>query len=192
MKPDVVLATHNPGKLREFQQLLQEAPFTLVPYPHSGEIIAETGTTYLDNARLKAHHAAQTTRLPALADDSGIEVDALGGLPGIDSANFVSTNPWENSREILVRLMAVPMASRTARMRAVVVLAWPDGRELSAEGVVDGVVLGWPRGQHGFGVDPIFSVDGIHALAELDLDEKNRLSHRAHALTNLLAQLSSL
>lgn len=183
---EVVLATHNQGKLREFQSLLKPAPFSIIPYPSEQEIIDETGSTYLENARLKAHFVAKSMNMPALADDSGVEVDALDGQPGIHSARFVSPVPWENSREILLRLLEVPPEKRTARMRAVLVLAWPDGRDVWAEGVLDGWILGWPRGRNGFGVDPIFTVDGEHSLAELPAEEKNRMSHRTRATEALL------
>ena len=186
----MVLATHNRGKLEEFQKLLADSPFDLIPYNSDGEIVAETGNTYLENARLKAHAVAKASGLPALADDSGVEVDALHGLPGIHSARFVSDIPWENSREILTRLMSVPRDERTARMRAVLCLAWPDGRELWTEGVLDGIILGWPKGRYGFGVDPIFSVDGRMSLAELAPEEKNRISHRAVASEALKIKVS--
>lgn len=186
-----MLATHNRGKLAEFQKLLNAAPFELDAFNSEQEIIAETGATYLENARLKAHFVAQATGLPALADDSGVEVDALHGLPGIHSARFVSDVPWENSREILTQLMAVPSVERTARMRAVLCLAWPDGQDVWAEGVLEGIILGWPKGNFGFGIDPIFSLDGKQSLAEISPEEKNRLSHRARATANLLIKLSS-
>ncbi|MCY0879023.1 MAG: RdgB/HAM1 family non-canonical purine NTP pyrophosphatase [Firmicutes bacterium] len=189
MSAEVILASHNRGKLREFQQLLAEAPFRLTLWPGSDEIVEETGATYLENARLKAHFVARKTGCAALADDSGIEVDALQGLPGVHSARFVSSDAWENTREILLRLMSQPLSQRTARMRAVVCLAWPDGREVWAEGLLEGVVLGWPRGFGGFGVDPVFSVDGVHALAELSPEEKNQISHRARAVKELLRKL---
>lgn len=186
---EVVLATHNAGKLREFQSMLKDAPFELAAFPTEQEIIEETGSTYLENARLKAHFVARTTGLPALADDSGVEVDALDGLPGLHSARFVSDIPWVNSREILLRLMAVPREKRTARMRAVLCLAWPDGHDIWAEGVVEGAIVGWPHGQGGFGVDPIFSVDGQRTLAEVSPEDKNRLSHRYRATQSLLAKI---
>lgn len=189
---EVVLATHNQGKLGEFQALLKPAPFSIIPYPSEQEIIEETGKTYLENARLKAHFVAKSMNMPALADDSGVEVDALDGLPGIHSARFVSSVPWENSREILLRLMDVPPAKRTARMRAILVLAWPDGRDVWAEGVLDGWILSGPRGRNGFGVDPIFTVDGEHSLAELPPDEKNRISHRTKATEALLQILGNV
>ena len=192
MKPEVVLATHNPGKLREFQDLLKDASFALRALETRGEIVEETGTTYLQNARLKAHFTVKSNGRHALADDSGVEVDGVDGLPGVQSARFVSDVPWENSREILLRLMEVPPPHRSARMRAVLCLAWPDGREIAAEGVVEGVILGWPRGQHGFGVDPIFSIDGTTSLAELEPGEKNRLSHRARAVEALMIKVSTI
>lgn len=185
------MATHNPGKLSEFQALLRDAPFTLIPYPVTGEIVAETGVTYLENVRLKAHYVAKATARPALADDSGVEVDALGGLPGVHSADFVSQDPWGNSREILIRLMGVREPQRTARMRAVVCLAWPDGHDIWAEGILEGQILGWPKGRYGFGVDPIFSIDGQHSLAEVDPEDKNRISHRAVAIRALLTKVSA-
>lgn len=187
-----MLATHNKGKLSEFRELLADAPFELTLWEGDGEIVEETGDTYLANARLKAHVVAKATGRPALADDSGVEVDALGGLPGIHSARFVSEIPWQNSREILVRLMSVPDQKRTARMRAVLCLAWPDGRDIDAEGIVEGWILGWPKGQHGFGVDPIFSLDGRTALAEMSPAEKNRISHRARALRQLMIKVSAI
>ncbi|NMP21273.1 RdgB/HAM1 family non-canonical purine NTP pyrophosphatase [Sulfobacillus sp. DSM 109850] len=191
LSAEVILATHNPGKLREFQELLRQAPFVIRALETQEEIIEETGSTYLENARLKAHYVARTYGLPALADDSGVEVDALGGLPGIHSARFVSDVPWINSREILVRLMAVPRSERTARMRAVVVLAWPDGRDVWAEGVVEGEIVGWPRGQEGFGIDPIFTADGIRTLAEIPQSVKNRISHRYLATRALIEKIDS-
>ncbi len=177
----LMLASHNPGKLSEFQFLLRDLAMTLVAYPERGEIVAETGTTYQENAALKAHAVARTQGVYALADDSGVEVDALDGAPGVHSARFVSDDPWTNTREILVRLMDVPWEKRTARMRSVLCLASPDGQEWFFEGVLEGYILGWPRGNNGFGVDPVFSVDGSSSLAELPPDEKNRISHRALA-----------
>lgn len=181
-----MLASHNPGKLSEFQFLLRSLPLTLTAYPGDQEIVAETGTTYHENAALKAHAIAQEQGVYALADDSGVEVDALHGAPGIHSARFVSDDPWTNTREILVRLMEVPWEQRTARMRSVLCLTSPEGQEWFFEGVLEGYILGWPRGHNGFGVDPIFSLDGFTALAELSHEEKNRLSHRALAVAQFI------
>ncbi|MCY0880460.1 MAG: non-canonical purine NTP pyrophosphatase [Firmicutes bacterium] len=187
-----VLATHNLGKLAEFEQMLgPDSPLILQPYPTGGrEIVEETGTTYVQNAELKAHTVAQKCRTYALADDSGIEVDALDGAPGVYSANFVSDIPWENTREILLRLAEVPWAKRTARMRSVLCLAAPDGRQWLSEGVVEGIVLMAPQGVKGFGMDPIFSVDGGKtSWAQWDPVEKNRSSHRGQALVQLVDYL---
>lgn len=181
-----MLASHNPGKLKEFQYLLRSLSLTLTAYPGDAEIIAETGTTYHENAALKAHAIAREHGVFALADDSGVEVDALDGAPGIHSARFVSDDPWTNTREILVRLMAVPWQERTARMRSVLCLASPDGQEWFFEGVLEGYILGWPRGHNGFGVDPIFSIDGTSSLAELPHEQKNLISHRALAATKFI------
>lgn len=182
----LMLATHNPGKLAEFQALLGRLPIILTAYPGEGEIVKETGTTYRENAALKAHILAQQYGVYALADDSGVEVDALAGAPGVHSANFVSDDPWINSREILLRLIDVPWQKRTARMRSVLCLASPEGQEWFFEGILEGKILGWPRGRNGFGVDPIFSVDGSTSLAELPHDEKNAISHRGLAVMHFI------
>lgn len=190
---EIVLASHNPGKLGEFQRLLAAYPVVLsAPFDGTGEIVAETGATYLDNARLKAVHVARQTGRYALGDDSGVEVDALGGEPGIRSARFVSDDPWTNTREILLRLMAVPFSLRSARMVAALVLAAPDGQWLAAEGTVAGHILAWPRGGGGFGVDPIFTVDRIRSLAEADAGEKDRISHRGVAVRGLWEKIRAL
>lgn len=184
-KPDtLILASHNAGKVREFQRLLGPTGVTLLA--HTGPIAEETGQTYYENAAIKAVSVAQATGGVALADDSGIEVDALGGAPGVYSARFVGNDPWKNTREILLRLLETPSSQRTARMRAVLCVAWPDGQTVYTEGVLEGTILGWPRGPFGFGMDPVFSVDGTHSLAEMDENEKNRISHRGMALRRLL------
>ncbi|MBX5467859.1 MAG: non-canonical purine NTP pyrophosphatase [Firmicutes bacterium] len=182
----MTLASHNRGKWAEFMRLVEPFGVTLtVPEPSPSDLVEETGSTYLENARLKAVTMARTLGVWTLADDSGVEVDALGGLPGVQSARFVSDDPWENTREILLRLMEVPWPRRTARMVAVVVLAAPDGRYWWAEGRVEGRILLWPRGTRGFGVDPIFSVDGVRSLAEVDDAEKDACSHRGEAVRRL-------
>ncbi len=185
---EVVLASHNPGKIAEFERLL--TPFgmrVIAPFGTSPDLVEETGTTYRENARLKAVHIAREMGLPTLADDSGLEVDALNGAPGIDTAHFVSDVPWENNREILLRLMETPAAERGAKMVAVLVLVDATGEEIaSSEGVVAGTILTWPKGERGFGVDPIFSVDGIQSLAEWTADQKDAWSHRGRAVRDLI------
>ncbi|CAB1129707.1 deoxyinosine/deoxyxanthosine triphosphate pyrophosphatase, promiscuous (subunit A) [Candidatus Hydrogenisulfobacillus filiaventi] len=188
MPPSWVLASRNPGKAREFSRLLAGTGIRVEPLFAAGEPVAEeNGSTYLENARAKAHAVARRLRRPALADDSGIELDALDGRPGIYSARWAGEDPWHNTREVLLALMEVPRPARGAALRAAVVLAWPDGRELAGEGTLRGVILGWPRGQGGFGVDPIFSLDGRTSLAEMDPAEKDAVGHRGQALRALLA-----
>ncbi|POB11093.1 MAG: non-canonical purine NTP pyrophosphatase [Sulfobacillus thermosulfidooxidans] len=183
----IILASHNRGKLEEFRRLFAsvDLPLVLDDYGEK-EIIEETGDSYRANAQLKAQAVASRTGRWALADDSGVEVDALGGLPGIHSARFVSTNSWENNREILLRLLEVPWALRTARMRAVLCLASPDGLVFFSEGVVEGRILTWPRGQQGFGMDPIFSIDGETSFAQWPQEYKDRVSHRAMAVQGII------
>jgi XTP/dITP diphosphohydrolase len=185
-----VLATHNRGKADEFQRLLAPLDVTLeLSYLAADQVVEETGATYLDNARLKALYAAQATGRPTLADDSGIEVDALGGRPGVHSARYVSTDGWENLRAVLMETLAVPFAARTCRMRAVVVLALPDGTMTHAEGVVEGHLAAYPRGVHGFGYDPAFLLDDGRTMAELTPEEKDGCSHRGRAARALIRLL---
>jgi XTP/dITP diphosphohydrolase len=185
-----VLASHNPGKAAEFGRLL--APWGIeveALWAGTAPVAAETGHSYEENALIKARAVAARTGRPALADDSGLEVDALGGAPGIHTADWVSDDPWVNTRTLLCRLMEVPAAARTARMRAVVALVGPAGEVAVGEGVVEGWVVGWPRGNQGFGVDPIFSPDGRHTFGEMAGEAKDRISHRRRALDSLLAKL---
>lgn len=185
---DVYLATTNLHKLHEFEPLLQEAPFRLRPLPEPLEV-EEDGATFVANARLKAVAAAQRFGMPCLADDSGLAVRALEGRPGIGSSRYAATDP-----ERIAKLLAevAPHADRTATFHCALVLAWPDGRELAVEGVVPGSVARAPRGQGGFGYDPIFEVTSVgQTYAELSADEKNRLSHRAVAVQYLLARLAA-
>jgi XTP/dITP diphosphohydrolase len=194
--PEVVLASGNAGKVRELQSLLgpgwrvrPQTEFGIVPVP-------ETGDTFLANALLKARHAARTTGLPALADDSGLEVDALGGAPGIHSARYAGAEADDaaNNRKLLAALAGVPDARRTARFRCV--LVWVDGPDdaapLVAEGTWDGRILAAPRGGQGFGYDPLFldPVSGL-AAAELGPADKNARSHRGQALRRLRALLEA-
>jgi XTP/dITP diphosphohydrolase len=185
-----VLASHNRGKADEFRRLLAALPITLeLFYLGTEEVVAETGSTYLENARLKALHAARASGLPALADDSGIEVDALSGRPGLHSAGYVSGDGWENLRAVLMETLSIPYPARTCRMRAVVVLAFTDGVTIEAEGVVEGHLASYPRGQHGFGYDPAFLLDDGRTMAELDPEEKDRLSHRGRAARALIRRV---
>jgi XTP/dITP diphosphohydrolase len=191
----VVLASGNPGKLRELAALL--APFSLQLEAQSDFGIhpaAETGTTFVENALLKAHHAARHAHLPALADDSGLEVDALGGRPGVWSARFAGegASDTQNLRQLLAELQDVPDGFRQARYQCVIVWARSVGDQapLIAHGTWEGNIARAPRGQGGFGYDPVFvPVGGQRTAAELSDAEKNAVSHRGQALRALIAML---
>ncbi len=192
---NLVLASHNLGKIEEFRRLFAPVGIGVeVPGDYATDVIEEVGDTYFENARLKACAVAQRFGVHALADDSGIEVDALDGKPGVRSARFVGHDPWENSREILLRLMGVALPERGARMVAALVVVGPDGREVAmAEGEMKGMILTWPRGVNGFGFDPIFSVDGgVTSLAEWSDEAKDRISHRGQAVRRLATALGLL
>lgn len=183
----VVVATSNPGKVREIAEALAPLDWQLEPLPAGITMPAETGTTYEENASLKACTVAARLGLPALADDSGLEVDALDGQPGVYSARF-GGNVTDNERNALLLDKLRGKADRRARFRAVVILAYPDGDMEVYGGEVGGTLLEGPRGQGGFGYDPLFVPDGeTRTLAEMTLVEKRALSHRGAALQQLLA-----
>lgn len=193
MKP-VVVASGNPGKLRELADLLAGAG--LEPRPQSDFGVApapEEARTFVENALTKARHAARASGLPAIADDSGLEVDALGGKPGILSARFAGEpgDDAANNAQLLARLAGVPAARRTARFRTVLVFlrAADDPAPIIAEGTWSGRITNAPRGDRGFGYDPLFELDDGRTAAELPAAEKNRLSHRARALAELRRRL---
>jgi XTP/dITP diphosphohydrolase len=192
----LVLASSNPGKLRELTRLLSPLGHTLTPQDALDvEPAEETGTTFLENALIKARHAAQRTRLPALADDSGIEVDGLDGRPGVYSARFAgpgASDP-DNLMKLLAELHDVPPSLRQARYQCVIVLlrSPEDGSPIIAQGTWEGQILAEPRGTGGFGYDPIFLPEGLSVTAaELSPLEKNAISHRGQALRALVAQLA--
>ncbi len=191
----LVLASGNAGKLVELQAMLAALPLTIVPQRELGvDEVPETGTTFVENALIKARHATATTGLPALADDSGLIVDALGGAPGLYSARYAGTptDDAANNAKLLDALRDVPEDARTARFYAVIVLLRhaDDPQPLIAEGVWEGRILTAPRGTQGFGYNPVF-LDPLHGrtAAEMDPAQKNRISHRAKALTALTQRL---
>lgn len=190
-----VLASGNAGKLRELAALLAARDIEVIPQTHFGIVTpAETGTTFLDNALLKARHAAGASGLAALADDSGIEVDALEGRPGVWSARYAGeqASDADNLALLLRELADVAEEQRTARYRCVLVLvrAAADPAPLIASGVWEGRVLTAPRGAGGFGYDPVFQPEGFAvSAAQLSAEQKNAFSHRAQALRALLAAL---
>jgi XTP/dITP diphosphohydrolase len=190
----------NKKKLEELRRRLAAAglgidlvtPGDLPSPPPSPE---EPHRTFLENASEKALVYARTTGLPTLADDSGLEVDALGGAPGVDSAYFAGrpTDDAANNRKLLADLAAVPDARRTARYRCVLVLATPQRVVFSCDGACEGRIGREPRGAGGFGYDPLFLMpDGLRTFAELAPDEKDRVSHRGQALARLVAALPGL
>jgi XTP/dITP diphosphohydrolase len=182
----IAIASRNPHKLREIRRIGADWPVVwLTVDDHEGPWpdVEETGSTYLENALLKGRAVEAT-----LADDSGVEVDALGGRPGPRSARFAGEDASDerNLEELIRATKGVPGSGRTARYRCVAVLAYPDGRSVSVEGVCEGVLVSKPRGSSGFGYDPIFVPAGWErTMAELSDEEKDRISHRGSALRAL-------
>ena len=193
----LVLSSGNPGKLREIRALLAPLALEVVPQAELGIAEAEEPyPTYLENALAKARHASYAANLPALADDSGLSVEALGGAPGVHSAHYAGTQGGREERDARnnAKLLAVleNSATREATFVSVIVLLRhaADPEPLVAEGRWLGTIARAPRGANGFGYDPLFVVDGRDATAaELGDDEKNRISHRGQALERLLALL---
>lgn len=201
MKPTVVLASGNEGKLRELRELLGTSPLQLVAQSSINISDAEeTGLTFIENAIIKARHACLASGLPALADDSGLAVDALHGAPGIYSARYADTAEHEdrltrdtaNNRKLLDALASVPDARRTAHFHCVLVFMRhaADPTPLVCHGKWSGSILHAPAGEGGFGYDPLFFVPQMNcSSAQLQADQKNQLSHRAKALSLLIQQL---
>jgi XTP/dITP diphosphohydrolase len=192
---NIVLASSNPGKVREINQLLAELDMHVVAQGDYGVMDAEeTGLTFVENAILKARNAAAHTGQPAIADDSGIEVDALNGAPGIYSARYAGAgaSDQDNLQKLLEALRDVPEAGRTARFQCLMVYMrhGEDPTPLICQGTWEGRILFEPRGENGFGYDPVFHVPTHNcSSAELEPDVKNTLSHRGQALRLLLAAL---
>jgi XTP/dITP diphosphohydrolase len=194
-EPRLLLASHNPGKLAELEALLAPHGVAIASSRELGlPEPAETGRTFADNARLKAHAAAQASGLPALADDSGLEVRGLGGAPGVHSARWAG--PERDFGKAMARVRAelsarfgsFERADRSAAFVAVLCLAWPGGHEELAEGRVQGELVDPPRGAGGFGYDPMFVPEGQgRTFGEMPAAEKQERSHRARALRRLLA-----
>ncbi|OUS04865.1 non-canonical purine NTP pyrophosphatase, RdgB/HAM1 family [Gammaproteobacteria bacterium 54_18_T64] len=196
MSSKVVLASNNAGKLQEFQQLLADRDLDVLPQAQFNVCeVEENGLSFVENAIIKARHASSIAKLPAIADDSGLEVDFLDGAPGIYSARFAGAdaNDVSNNQKLLELLDGVADEQRSARFQCVLVyLRHPlDPTPLICQGTWEGRILTAPRGTNGFGYDPLFlePTSGL-ASAELSKAEKNTRSHRAKALQCLLAQLS--
>lgn len=190
---NLLIATHNAGKLREFAQLFDGLNIATCSLDDAGitHDVEETGTTFTENARLKAVSYMQMSNLPTLADDSGLEVMALNGEPGVYSARYGDVKGAAQLDYLLHKLEGVPLHERIARFVCVIALARPDGLVEYAEGILWGVIELAPRGSGGFGYDPLFYVlDEDKTLAELAPEEKNRISHRAAATREARAILA--
>ena len=195
--PHVLIATRNPGKLREIRQIAARTPLTwhaLDEFPDVPDAI-ENGSSFAENARLKALHYAAATGLCTLADDSGLEVDALGGAPGVHSARYAGSprDDAANNRKLIRALADVPGQRRTARFRCALAFARNGEVVLEAEGRVAGLVCDEPRGENGFGYDPHFLIPDLgRTAAEMSPEQKNARSHRGQALRAMLTQIETL
>ncbi len=194
----IAIASRNQHKLRELARICADWPTTWVTVetedPARFPDVEETGETYLDNALLKARAVAEALGFPAIADDSGIEVDALGGKPGPRSARYAGehASDEDNLAALMQAVRGVPRGGRTARYRCAAVIAWPGGEELDAEGVCDGELVPKPTGERGFGYDPIFVPNGWETtMAHLTDQQKDRISHRGRAFRALRTRLPS-
>jgi len=191
----LVVATANPDKAREIRAVLEAAgaDVELIPRPEDVPEVEETGTTLVENARLKAEALRDATGMAAIGEDTGLEVDALGGAPGVLSGRYAGDDATyaDNVAKLLAEVDAVRRASRTARFRTSVVLALPDRRELVSEGVVEGVITHEARGTGGFGYDVVFAPagGGGRTFAELTPEQKHAISHRGRALRALALRL---
>ncbi len=200
--PVLVMATRSPGKIRELSQILADLELRLLgldDFPGLPEI-AEEGKSFAANAETKAREALRLTRLPALADDSGLEVAALGGRPGVHSARYAQDpnrpgghGDADNWGKLLEEMREIPWEQRQARFVCEIALALPDGRLFRTRGECPGRISLFPRGTQGFGYDPVFWVEEYEAtMAQLGPEVKNRISHRARALTALREILATL
>ncbi len=182
----LLIATHNRGKLIEYRELFAGLALDLVTLDDVGirEDVEENGRTFAENARLKAQAYAMQSGVPTLADDSGLEVDALNGEPGIYSKRYAGEHATDAERNLFLldKLREVPHDRRTARFQCAIAIARPGGEVLETRGTCEGEILFAPRGTHGFGYDPVFLFSTLgKTMAELTTEEKNRVSHRARA-----------
>ena len=196
MAEKIVLATHNAGKIREFKSILEPLGYEAVSVHDVLPSITEpeeTGTTFAENALLKASYYMKATGLPCLADDSGIAADALGGRPGVYSARYAGPDCDDEAKnqKVIAELAALPPEERTVHYICSLVLIWPDGRTVQAAGSCDGLFQDVYAGDNGFGYDPLFYVpEKGKTMAELSMAEKNEISHRGKALKKLVEALS--
>lgn len=196
MTHKLLLATNNPGKIGEYQTLLEGLPLTMTTPAQEGleGEPEETGATFEENALLKARYYARASGVLSLADDSGLEVDALNGEPGIHSARYAGDGATdaERIRFLLAKLKGIPWQERTARFHCVIALVWPGGAEETFDGSREGYIIVEPKGRNGFGYDPVFYVPELgKTFAELEPEVKNRWSHRAEAARKAAHRLRS-
>jgi XTP/dITP diphosphohydrolase len=185
-KPKILLATNNRAKVKEYAKLLQDIPYRIVSLEdmHISEQVEETGTSFEENAILKARRYAELSGLTTIADDSGLEVDALGGEPGVRSARYAGEGASDKERIdfLLNKLVDVPWEKRLAQFRCVIAIAYPDGKVQICQGQCRGILTFKPLGDNGFGYDPVFYLPDLHkTMAELSMSEKNAISHRGKA-----------
>lgn len=188
----LVLASKNPGKIRELQALFAPTGIEVIGLDPAAPDVEETGTTFEENALIKARAAAAATGLPALGEDSGLAVDALGGEPGIRSARWVPGSDADRMYALLDRMQNVPEGQRGARYVSCIALVTPAGREEVVRGELEGSITWAPRGSGGFGYDPIFLLPDGRTTAEITMEAKNTISHRARALAQAMAILPRL
>lgn len=191
----ILLATRNPGKVKEFAPYFTRIGWQLQGLPSDAPTVEEDGTTFAENAQKKADTIVRLYGMPTLADDSGLEVDALGGRPGVYSARYAGEEASDemNNEKLLRELADVPAEHRTARFVCVLALAIPGRKTLLFRGECEGRILRDPRGDGGFGYDPLFYLPHLgKSMAELTLDEKNQISHRAKAMKKLTETLVTL
>ena len=190
----LAIASRNPGKIREILAICADWPVEWLTADDRWPEVEETGDTYLENAALKGVAVARALGVPAVADDSGIEVDALGGAPGVISALYAGegASDRENLDKLIAEVERVPPERRTGRYRCVALMAAPDGGVTTAEATCEGTLLTEPRGENGFGYDPIFVPAGeTRTMAEHEPEEKDRISHRGKAFRALRDLLAS-
>ena len=197
MRPKLLLATNNQAKVLEYKSLLHDLPYELVTLAEQGitTVVSEEGESMEENARLKATVLAAQSQLLALADDSGLEVDALDGEPGRLSARYAGEGASDRDRfnYLLTRLKGVPEDKRSARFRCIIAIATPDGRVEFCSGECQGFITFAPRGEHGFGYDPVFYLPELgKTMAELPLALKNQISHRGQAARQVFRVLKKL
>ena len=187
----LLAATNNKGKLREYKRMLEPLGFEILSLSDLSLQAdpEETGSSFAENARIKAEYVCALSGLPALADDSGLCVDALDGAPGIYSARYSGGSDEDNNQKLLQELKDVPMEKRTARFVCAICCAWPDGSFTETEGVCEGKIDFAPVGEEGFGYDPLFLSDEVGSFGLASPEEKDAVSHRGAALRKLVARL---